>query len=321
MSIGIVADEHLHPVREYNSIERASAWLARHEPDVAAFLAPAEVEDFYALKSFSYWSRQVFSAERWACVGDAGVFADPLYSPGSDFTALTNTLTTRLIADDAAGRLDAETVRVYNRLVLSDIGENTLELYRDNYASFGCTRVTVAKTHWDTCYYWALPAALFFNGHFEPRVLDRYSEVAQRFLVLNRRVQKLFRDWAERIGDDAPDAREYVAYSGMPFFRSLQAELLKPRGPDEMLAAMQTHLERFESWAIVLFRQAVAECLPGRSADVDGASVDPYRLSLDPSAWGAGQLFSPHPAAQSPHLEEMRAQARQFISAPCSWAG
>jgi len=320
MSIGIVSDEHIHPISGYNSSERAMGWLRATEPDLASFLEGSEVEDFYALKNFSYWSKQVFSVERWACVGDAGVFSDPLYSPGSDFTAFTNTLTTRLILDDGAGRLDPETVSVYNRLVLSDVGENTLALYRQNYATFGSTRVTIAKTHWDTCYYWAFPGALFFNGHFDREVLKRYSRIAQRFLTLNGNMQRLFREWADRAGNDGPEERAYIAYSGMPFFRSLQAELAKRKSPDDMLAVMHANLNRFESWAIVMTRHVVAECMPEYASRIAAASIDPYHASLDPASWAGIEQSMEAEASAARYIEEMGAQARAFISAPCSWA-
>ncbi len=34
---------------------------------------------------------------RWSLVGEAGAFLDPFYSPGSDFIAISNTLTTDLV--------------------------------------------------------------------------------------------------------------------------------------------------------------------------------------------------------------------------------
>ena len=35
---------------------------------------------------------RVYSPQRWALTGEAGAFADPLYSPGSDFIGLGNRL-------------------------------------------------------------------------------------------------------------------------------------------------------------------------------------------------------------------------------------
>ena len=56
----------------------------------------------------------MFSPDRWALVGVPGVFADPFYSPGSDFIAQGNTFTTEIIKSDLEGE-DAKTLR---RLIL-----------------------------------------------------------------------------------------------------------------------------------------------------------------------------------------------------------
>ena len=62
-----------------------------------------ELEDFLALKHFAYGCSSVFSADDWALVGEAGLFTDPFYSPGSDFIAIGNDCTTDLI-QRTAGR-------------------------------------------------------------------------------------------------------------------------------------------------------------------------------------------------------------------------
>ena len=69
------------------------------------------LQDFVFLRDFSYGCKQVFSADRWALTGEAGVFLDPFYSPGSDFIAIANTYITELIARDRAGRADRRRAR------------------------------------------------------------------------------------------------------------------------------------------------------------------------------------------------------------------
>jgi flavin-dependent dehydrogenase len=68
-SIGIVADDDLHPFETYSSDARAREWLRQYEPRLAEFIAGAEVLDFNRLKHASYGARQVLSHERWSCVG------------------------------------------------------------------------------------------------------------------------------------------------------------------------------------------------------------------------------------------------------------
>ncbi len=105
-SIGIVTQNNLHDFSNYSrSYETALNWLETHEPFLAENLAAKELLDFKKLKNYSYGSKQLFSENRWACVGEAGIFSDPFYSPGSDMIALTNTLTTNLILSDVSGNM------------------------------------------------------------------------------------------------------------------------------------------------------------------------------------------------------------------------
>src|SRR5690606_9690018 len=60
-SIGIVTDESIHPLRTYNTHEKAMAWLRTYEPAVAAFIERDTLLDFKILKRYSYWSKQVLS--------------------------------------------------------------------------------------------------------------------------------------------------------------------------------------------------------------------------------------------------------------------
>ena len=56
-----------------------------------------------AIGNFAYGVEQVYSPDRWTLVGEAAAFADPFYSPGSDFIGVGNTFTTDLIASDLDG--------------------------------------------------------------------------------------------------------------------------------------------------------------------------------------------------------------------------
>ena len=71
-SVGIVALEDIHPISEFNSFQGALRWLNKHEPAFAAYLDGREPMDFMWMRKYSYSSRQVFSDQRWAGVGEAG---------------------------------------------------------------------------------------------------------------------------------------------------------------------------------------------------------------------------------------------------------
>jgi flavin-dependent dehydrogenase len=103
-SVGIVADPSLHPLEKINSFDKAMDWFKTHQPRLFDELDGKRhlLQDFAFFKRFSYGCKQVFSAQRWALTGEAGLFLDPFYSPGSDFIAIGNTYITELIAARAS---------------------------------------------------------------------------------------------------------------------------------------------------------------------------------------------------------------------------
>ena len=146
ISVGIVADPEHHPIEDYNTLARARQWLAEHEPGAYALMEPylSAVQDFRVQKRFSYGAKQVFSADRWALTGEAGVFVDPFYSPGSDFIAMSNGFITELVAADVEGGDLAGLAKAYNRQYLQ-LYRSFLGLYEGQYAMFGNAQVMSLK--------------------------------------------------------------------------------------------------------------------------------------------------------------------------------
>lgn len=107
-------------------------WLRQYEPRLAEFIAGAEVLDFNRLKHASYGARQVLSHERWSCVGEAAFFLDAFYSPGSDFIAYTNSITTKLVQLERRGALITTVADTFNDLLLKSLWPNFLLIYRNN---------------------------------------------------------------------------------------------------------------------------------------------------------------------------------------------
>ncbi|MFW5920310.1 MAG: NAD(P)/FAD-dependent oxidoreductase, partial [Polyangiales bacterium] len=162
-SIGIVADAGCHPFDRYNRPEQARAWLAEHEPHLAAHIADLEFADFRVLRHYSYFSQRLLSTDRWICVGEAGVFVDPLYSPGTDFIGIGNGFASRLIADDVAGRFDPRVAEELNRFGLRAArdGMNSLS---GNADIFQHGKTMGSKLWWDFFSYWSFLCQYFAQG-------------------------------------------------------------------------------------------------------------------------------------------------------------
>lgn len=199
-SVGIVADAAMHPLETMNSFERALEWLHQHQPLIADKVEAERdrLMDFAFFRNFSYSCKQVFSGDRWALTGEAGVFLDPFYSPGSDFIAIANTYIVELVAVQRAGRSLAPHARLYEQFFFS-FYDNTLTLYQDQYPLFGNAEVLPNKVLWDYAYYWGVLCTLVFQHRLtDIALLGEMRPELERAQALNQRMQALFRDWHER---------------------------------------------------------------------------------------------------------------------------
>jgi len=247
-SIGIVADERIHPFRTFVTESRARQWLADNEPTLARFIEHAEPLDFLKLAKVSYCSKQVFSHDRWSCVGEAAVFLDAFYSPGSDWIAYTNTITTRLVALDRERRLTAEVADAYNRLLLEDLWPNYLAMFHDNYPIFGNAPAMFTKVLWDTSFYWSLPSQLLFRDLLSNEdAIAEFHPIAQRFRGIQTRMQASLRAFAERAA--LPDEYMFVEYSKIPICAQLHLDLLTEKTAEQCFRDMRRNVDRLEAWA------------------------------------------------------------------------
>jgi flavin-dependent dehydrogenase len=197
-SIGIVMDDIAFDASGIADQTSAMAWLAQHQPRCAAAIGDARFLDFVLLQDYSYDCKQLFSDQRWAIAGEAGVFADPFYSPGSDFIAFANGFICSLITAERRGQDIRVQALVYEKLLRS-IYHNTLSLYTGQYGGFGDRVMMGLKLLWDYSYYWGVLSLLYFRDalcDFE-RIRPLAGEL-QKAQQLNQSIQALFRTRAER---------------------------------------------------------------------------------------------------------------------------
>ncbi|ATD66727.1 halogenase [Luteimonas chenhongjianii] len=260
-SVGIVCDGQMHPLETMNTHAKAMAWLRRHQPQVAATLDGGQhaLQDFMFLRHFSHGAKQVFSSRRWALTGDAGLFLDPFYSPGSDFIAISNTYICDLIDKDRAGADLTPYADLYQQLYVS-FYENTLTLYQDQYPLFGDTQVMPLKVIWDYTYYWALLAPLFFADRMtDLATLGRLRPAFQQAGALNLAIQPLLREWGQRnAGRPVPGARLLDQFR-IDWFREMNGALSDTLDTAAFVARIGANVERMRWLAAELLQRARSE--------------------------------------------------------------
>lgn len=200
-SIGIVTQNDLHDFPTYSrSFETSLEWLNQNEPCLAKLLKDKEILDFRKIKDYSYSSKKLFSEDGFSCVGEAGIFSDPFYSPGSDMIAVTNTFTVNLILADANQKLTSEKVNQLNDFILKTMFPDQLSYYVKGYHTFGNTQIAASKFLWDTLYYWRVYAHAFMNGVFEDfDRLKQFELFVQKTSTINKTLQASFFEWSKSI--------------------------------------------------------------------------------------------------------------------------
>jgi len=280
-SLGIVCDARMHPLETMNTHDKAMAWLRKHQPRAAEALDDPRhaLQDFLFLRHFSHGCRQVFSGDRWALTGEAGVFLDPFYSPGSDFIAISNTYICELIRLDRAGEAIGPYAEIYQQLYFS-FYENTLTLYQDQYPIFGHPQAMPVKILWDYAYYWSLLAPLFFSGRqAKLSVLSRLRPHFDEGRKLNLAMQALLRDWGTRDAAAAPGNGRACDQYSLDWCRRMNGALTDVLDDDAYLARTRGD--------VACMRQLAAETLAlvrSKLADIDDHGLDALLQGHDATA-------------------------------------
>lgn len=280
-SIGIVSAADLHPFEEMNSQDKAMTWLAEHEPQLLEQLAGREHLDFRIMTNYSYSVEQVFSADRWALTGEAGVFLDPLYSPGLDLIAISNGLVCDLVSRDLSGEDVTDHAAVHNQIFMLVV-DGWSKIYTGQYPVMGSARAMTAKIVWDTAAYWAVPGLLYFQDHLR-QILDwpRMLTAMARFSWVNEHAQRLFREWAALELDAPTPGDVFGSLYDYDFMPGLHAGMTIPLAGEDLADQVHRNIDLIHTLTGQLAHVLITECeaAGGRAADQARAWVTDTEIS------------------------------------------
>ena len=313
-SIGIVTDGIVHPFGKQNTYEKTYQWLKIHEPTLASHLTGHEPQKFMKMPKYSYSSRQVFSRERWACVGEAGVFPDPFYSPGTDLIGFGNSLVTQMIQQDLQNQLTEKMITDANRFLLG-YSDGLRDNIHNIYSCFDKELVLGIKVIWDTLAGWAFSAPLMFNSIFlDGEKRGKIRKGSGRFFLLAHRMQQLFLDWSKM--SQKRGIFDFIDYLEMPFIQELRDRNLQTNKTEaELIADHEASLEMFEELAQVIFLIALEDTMPGQFTDFPkSAWLNAWGISLNPEKWDKDGLLRPKNPPRD--LNSITQQLRKNICFP-----
>lgn len=288
ISIGVCADPRIHPFEELSELDRMVDWLKRHEPQLGAAVEPrlGDVEDFLRVQDFAYGCERVFSPKRWCLVGEAGAFADPFYSPGSDFIGYGNTFTADLITRDLDGEDVSERLEFYDDFYLRTF-DYAIAKYEDLYPVFGNVWVAAHKLYWDAFFNHAGVVLLMIKdkvGDYE--FMKSVDDDLNRLYRLSNNMQELFRRWHEL--EQRDEENPLIRQAPGTLVRGLLG-LVRPMDDDALREELREQIRIAEAWAVTLFAVA-CEALDERP-DLD-RPLNPYAVSLNPADWNDDGLYA-----------------------------
>ena len=267
-SIGVVAHSEYHDFRRLQTLDRLRDFIAEHEPVLAKHLAERDVLDFLCIRDYSHTLGRCWSPDRWAIVGEAGAFVDPLYSPGNDFIALANSFTEELIRVDLAGE-DLETRTRELNIQYRVLVAGALDIFRDAAPIYGHAPAMLAKIYWDNFAYWTFLCQYYLRGIYRLSGKEHAVQVeaGQRIFEVSNYVQALLREWALTAPHE-PEAR----FEDVPAFPSLLVDahmaLQDDMTPDETLAYVRKRAVEAEEIAGELLVRVVSRLGETKAAEL-----------------------------------------------------
>lgn len=216
-SVGLVIHEETHDAKCIAGLNNTLAFLRTHEPHLAKALEGYEVKDFLCLHDYSHQIARTWSPHRWAIVGEAGAFVDPLYSPGTDYIAFANHFTTELIRRDFAGEEWHEQCAHLNHLYRGLV-RGAIDVFRQAAPVYGHPSAMATKVYWDNLSYWSFTCHVAQQGlhKLSPAEYRPFGEIGVRLAELGNYAQSWLRHWAL----SAPESQE-AKFVGAPHFPSV----------------------------------------------------------------------------------------------------
>ncbi|NUZ04681.1 NAD(P)/FAD-dependent oxidoreductase [Piscinibacter koreensis] len=310
-SVGIVADPALHPLESMDTFDKAMEWFRTYQPRLYDELDGKrdKLQDFAFFRRFSYGCKQVFSADRWALTGEAGLFLDPFYSPGSDFIAIGNTYITELIGRDRAGQHLGAHAQLYDQIYHSFYA-STLALYEGQYPIFGDPGVLPVKVIWDYSYYWGVLSQLFFHGRLaDLAALGALRGELMACQQLNVEMQRFLRAWSAV--SDKRNPAVMLDQAALPWFRRLNASLNDELDDAQFRARIRA--------STALLRELAGEIVDRACGAHPGLDASALRRAIEAAAAGgpACSGFGDGPLLfEVPDAARNRSTARADSAAP-----
>jgi flavin-dependent dehydrogenase len=287
-SFGIVASEEFHPYKTFNTRNKAKNWIEENEPEIARLIDGLEWLDFKGIRNYSHSSTKVISENGWACVGEAGVFADPFYSVGSNLIAYANSMVTNLICNVEDSEKE-EHARHYNSYLISHC-ESLTHIIQAHMPYMGNGYIAALKIIWDTFIGWGISDPIFYNDvYLCPKKSKMIYGTLLKLSLAQLRIVEFFDEWSKK-SNTKVDYQFLDCLKDLPTLCDVYTRNL-PSGEksfEEVYEDIQYSFEKLEEFGNIVFQLAVQELYPEEADAVSNRWIDITEITLDKDDWELG---------------------------------
>lgn len=288
-SIGVVIHEDTHDYHNIAGLDATLAFIEKHEPHLMAAIRKYPIQDFLCLRNYSYAVARSWSADRWAMVGEAAAFADPLFSPGGDFIAFANSFTVEMLRTDLAGG-DLDKKAMILNVQFRSIQNASMRLFRTAAPIYGHPSAMSYKVFWNNFAYWSFTCQYFQQDvcRHDAEDQEKIAMYGRRFLELMDHSERLLTAWAKM----APE-RPAPVFKQAPAFPSILIDAHVATGKKmtfpELLAYLEMRVAQGHEIIAELVLRIVQELGPERGQQLLdevqffswGVPISPARLELE----------------------------------------
>jgi 2-polyprenyl-6-methoxyphenol hydroxylase-like FAD-dependent oxidoreductase len=292
-SLGLVFDSENVNFKDVSSPEKLVEWICREYPLYARGLKDRKILYHSGLTSFALDNAQTISPARWALLGEACRFTDPLYSPGGDLISTYCTLIADAILTGDQKELETK-IRTYEPLARA-IYEAYVPSFAVSYCTLGDQECFSLRYVWELTVYFAFYVFPFINDMlvnraFLPGFLRRFGQLGPINHGIHRLLAAYYRWKKENVVIGAP---EPVFFDFMEVGALVSAEMTFYKvgvSVDEARDVLDDQLENLKDLARWTAAHVAAAVLDDPRAATNAAfirGIDINDLQFDPEAMAA----------------------------------
>ena len=212
LSIGLTTHPDHFVGEAPRSIEAALEQIGSEHHAIRDLINSGTVTDTSLLRNYLYTSSRLFSADRWAVIGDAACTLDPLFSNGLAFASMEMLQVERMIERDLGGDHDGDYIEQLSSATLGPLNASQAAI-TDWYRTMDDALLANLRLYWiEISYFYGLLPAVHNRCFLEPERLRLWNEVFNQRKSGGERfdLPKVLLDARREIDQPVPDHFIYM---------------------------------------------------------------------------------------------------------------